>query len=64
MREHERMEPADFHTGIVAELYEPLKSTTQDPEPYARFVEEFGEPALELGCGDGEPPETWQRRRG
>jgi trans-aconitate methyltransferase len=26
-----------------------------DPEPYARFIERSGEPALELGCGYGEP---------
>jgi SAM-dependent methyltransferase len=56
------MEPANFYTGIVAELYEPLKSTTQNPEPYAQFVEESGEPALELGCGDGEPLLDLRRR--
>ncbi|MGW2161297.1 class I SAM-dependent methyltransferase [Nonomuraea sp. NPDC001699] len=49
------MDPADFYTGIVAELYGPLKSFTQDPEPYAAFVERAGVPALELGCGDGDP---------
>jgi SAM-dependent methyltransferase len=47
--------PADFYTGIVAELYGPLKSFAQDPEPYAAFVHEVGCPALELGCGDGDP---------
>ncbi len=49
------MEPADFYTGIVAELYDPLKSFTQQAHPYARFIQEAGQPALELGCGDGEP---------
>jgi SAM-dependent methyltransferase len=49
------VEPADFYTGIVAELYAPLKSAPQSPEPYARFIERCGEPALELGCGDGDP---------
>lgn len=49
------MEPADFYTGIVAELYEPLKSTHQGPGPYTAFIEGSGEPALELGCGDGDP---------
>lgn len=49
------MDPADFYTGIVAELYAPLKSGYEDPERYARFVLDSGEPALELGCGDGEP---------
>lgn len=49
------MSAADFYTGIVADLYGPLKSFAQDPEPYAAFVAESGEPALELGCGDGDP---------
>ena len=49
------MDPSNFYTGIVAELYEPLKSTNQAWEPYAEFIAQSGEPALELGCGDGEP---------
>lgn len=56
------MEPADFSSGIVAELYEPLESTAQDPEPYAQFVAEAGEPALELGGGDGDPLLQLRRR--
>lgn len=49
------VDPSAFYTGIVAELYAPLRSVTQDPEPYARFIGVSGEPALELGCGDGDP---------
>ena len=49
------MEPSQFYTGLVADLYAPLKSASPDPEPYVRFIGEAGEPALELGCGDGEP---------
>jgi len=49
------VEASQFYTGLVADLYAPLKSASSDPEPYARFVAEAGEPALELGCGDGEP---------
>lgn len=49
------MDSSSFYTGIVAELYEPLKSASQAWEPYARFIAQSGEPALELGCGDGEP---------
>lgn len=49
------MQAADFYTGIVAELYGPLKNCTQTPGPYARFIDGSGQPALELGCGDGEP---------
>ncbi|WP_030667147.1 class I SAM-dependent methyltransferase [Streptomyces rimosus] len=48
-------EPADFYTGIVAESYAPLKSFSPDPAVYAAFVREAGGPALELGCGDGDP---------
>lgn len=49
------MDASSFYTGIVAELYESLKSTNQGWEPYAEFITQSGEPALELGCGDGEP---------
>ncbi|AJT41486.1 class I SAM-dependent methyltransferase [Psychromicrobium lacuslunae] len=49
------MEPSAFYTGIVAEIYQPLKSTVQDWRPYLEFIRRYGEPALELGCGDGEP---------
>lgn len=49
------MDPADFYSGIVVEAYARLRSTTFDAEPYARFVRTHGEPALEIGCGDGEP---------
>lgn len=40
------MDAADFYTGIVAELYGP---------PYAAFIRQAGMPALEPGCGDGDP---------
>lgn len=50
------VEPALFYTGLVAELYSPLRSSGRpDPEPYVRFVTRVGQPALELGCGDGDP---------
>lgn len=49
------MDAADFYTGIVAESYAPLKSFSPEPDPYAAFVREAGGPALELGCGDGDP---------
>lgn len=56
------MDPADFYTGIVAELYGPLKSFSQNPEPYADFIQQAGAPALELGCGDGDPLLELRRR--
>jgi trans-aconitate methyltransferase len=50
------VDPALFYTGIVAELYAPLRGAGPvDPAPYARFIERSGQPALELGCGDGDP---------
>lgn len=49
------MEPAEYYTGLVAELYAPLKSVRTEPALYAALVRRYGEPALELGCGDGEP---------
>lgn len=48
-------DPAAFYTGLVARIYRHLRGDEFDPEPYARFVARFGEPALELGCGDGDP---------
>jgi len=49
------VDPSQFYTGLVAQLYGPLRSAVPDPELYARFVERSGEPALELGCGTGDP---------
>lgn len=49
------VDPSLFYTGIVAELFEPLRSVAPDVEPYARFIEVSGQPALELGCGTGDP---------
>ena len=56
------MNPADFYTGIVAELYGPLKSFSPDPEAYAAFIQQAGVPALELKCGDGDPLLELRRR--
>lgn len=49
------MDPADFYTGLVAELYSPLRSYSPSPQSYVAFVASSGEPGLELGCGDGDP---------
>lgn len=46
---------ADFYTGFVADAYAALKGETFDAGRYAAFVREHGEPALEVGCGDGHP---------
>lgn len=48
-------DPALFYTGLVAQAYAALRSFTPEPEPYARFIALSGQPALELGCGDGDP---------
>ncbi|MEE4281325.1 MAG: hypothetical protein V2I41_05245 [Pseudomonadales bacterium] len=41
---------SQFYTGLVARLYEPLAGHLPVPEVYQRFVEKYGEPALELAC--------------
>ena len=51
-----------FYTGLVADLYAPLRSNTADEDIYVRFIEKHGEPALELGCGDGHPILELRRR--
>jgi SAM-dependent methyltransferase len=56
------VDPSLFYTGLVADLYSTLRSVDPDPEPYARFIAESGEPALELGCGDGDPLLELRRR--
>ena len=48
-------DPAGFYTGIVVDVYGPLRGSVPDPRTYARFIGKWGEPALELGCGDGDP---------
>jgi SAM-dependent methyltransferase len=56
------VDPSLFYTGLVADLYGPLRSVTPDPEPYVRFIAASGEPALELGCGGGDPLLDLRRR--
>ena len=52
----EQIEPALFYTGVAAQAYGLLRGTgAPDPAPYARFIQRSGQPALELGCGDGDP---------
>lgn len=49
------VDPADFYTGLVADLYRPLRGHSPDASFIAKFIAKHGEPALELGCGDGDP---------
>src|SRR5690606_28270360 len=56
------MDAADFYTGIVAEGYALLKSQDFPADRYADFIAASGEPALELGCGDGDPLLELRRR--
>jgi hypothetical protein len=51
----DEVDPADFYTGIVVDVYGPLRGSVPEPRTYARFISRWGEPALELGCGDGDP---------
>ena len=49
------MEAADFYTGIVADAYGHLKSSSFDADLYRDFVVTHGQSGLEIGCGDGAP---------
>jgi len=46
---------ADFYTGLVADLYEPLAGGITGSARFIDFVKTHGEPALELCCGTGQP---------
>ncbi len=48
-------DPKSFYSGVVAQLYAPLRAVVPDADPYAGFIARSGEPALELGCGTGDP---------
>lgn len=49
------VDAAHFYTGLVADLYAELRSGRPDRAMVERFVRRYGEPALDLGCGDGDP---------
>ena len=49
------IDPSNFYTGLVAELYEPLAGGISDSDRFIEFVEKHGEPALEICCGTGLP---------
>lgn len=51
------MQDSQFYSGIVAELYEDLVPPNERGyyEVARRFIEESGQPALELFCGTGRP---------
>lgn len=49
------MEAADFYTGIVPAVYSALRGTHFGSDRYREFIQEHGQPALELGCGDDGP---------
>lgn len=46
---------ADFYTGLIADLYEPLASGITGSSRFIDFVRTHGEPALEICCGTGLP---------
>lgn len=48
-------DPADFYVGIVVDVYAALRGSFPDADTYSAFIARSGEPALELGCGDGDP---------
>ena len=48
-------DPAEFYTGLVAKLYEPLAGGISASSRFIQFVQQHGEPALEICCGTGLP---------
>jgi len=55
MRHAALVDPANFYSGIVVDAYARLKSNSFTADRYRDFVVAHGEPALEIGCGDGQP---------
>ena len=55
LRDMDDTDPADFYTGIVVDVYGSLRGSVPDSRSCATFSRAWGEPALELGCGDGDP---------
>jgi len=55
MRHDALVDPANFYSGIVVDAYARLKSNSFTADRYRAFVVAHGEPALEIGCGDGQP---------
>ena len=47
--------PADFYTGIVVDVYGPLRGSVPDSSVYAAFIGVSGEPALELALRRATP---------
>lgn len=49
------MDAADYYTGIVPDIYAALRGSDDSADRYREFVEQWGGPTLELGCGDSGP---------
>ncbi|MDH5676227.1 MAG: class I SAM-dependent methyltransferase [Myxococcales bacterium] len=47
--------PSQFYRGLIAEMYQPLVAHHPRADDYAPFLDASGTPALELGCGSGQP---------
>lgn len=49
------MRASQFYTGLVAQVYDLLVANPTDAAFYAALLRKTGTPALELGCGSGNP---------
>lgn len=47
--------PAQFYSGLVADLYDSLAAEPPRADQYMPFLDICGTPALELACGSGSP---------
>ncbi len=51
----EPSDAAQFYSGLVADLYEPLLGERANADDYVGFLDAAGGPTLELCCGSGLP---------
>lgn len=49
------IDPSQFYTGMISELYDPLVGEKASADQYSPFIERSGQPVLEPFCGSGSP---------